>query len=208
MNDLYIQFFTVATIHLFAVMSPGPDFAIILKQSLSHGRKISIITSLGIGTGILIHALICMLGLGMVISESKFLFNFIKILGAIYLFYIGTKSLIQNVQFKTYENNSINQITALKSFRLGFLTNVLNPKATLFFLSLYATIITDQTTIATQAMYGLWMSAVTGLWFCLLSIMLTNKSVIQKIQKFTVIIQRGTGVMLIVFAIKLLFSNQ
>ena len=85
---------------------------------------------------------------------------------------------------------------------------MLNPKATLFFLSLYATIITDQTTIAMQAMYGLWMSTVTGLWFCLLSIMLTNKSVIQKIQKFTVIIQRGTGVMLIVFAIKLLFSNQ
>ena len=80
MNDLYIQFFTVATIHLFAVMSPGPDFAIILKQSLSCGRKISIITSLGIGTGILIHVLFCMFGLGMVISESKFLFYFIKIL--------------------------------------------------------------------------------------------------------------------------------
>jgi len=208
MNDLYIQFFTVATIHLFAVMSPGPDFAIILKQSLSHGRKLSIITSLGIGTGILVHVLFCMFGLGMVISESKFLFNFIKILGAIYLFYIGTKSLIQNVQFKTYVNNPTNQLSALKSFRLGFLTNVLNPKATLFFLSLYATIITDQTTISVQAMYGLWMSAVTGLWFCLLSIMLTNASVIQKIQKFTVIIQRGTGIVLIVFAIKLLFSNQ
>ena len=208
MSDLYIQFFTIATIHLFAVMSPGPDFAIILKQSLLHGRKISIITSLGIGTGILIHVLFCMFGLGIIISESKFLFNFIKILGAIYLFYIGTKSLIQNVQFKTYENNLTNQITALKSFRLGFLTNVLNPKATLFFLSLYATIITDQTTIAMQAMYGLWMSTVTGLWFCILSIMLTNKSVIQKIQKFTSIIQKGMGIVLIVFAIKLLFSNQ
>ena len=208
MNDLYIQFFTVATIHLFAVMSPGPDFTIILKQSLSHGRKISIITSLGIGTGILIHVLFCMFGLGVVISESKFLFNFIKILGAIYLFYIGAKSLIQKIRFKTYENSLINQSSALKSFRLGFLTNVLNPKATLFFLSLYATIIADQTTIATQAMYGLWMSAVTGLWFCLLSIMLTNKSIIQKIQKFTAIIQRGTGIVLIVFAIKLLFSNQ
>ena len=208
MNDLYIQFFTVATIHLFAVMSPGPDFTIILKQSLSHGRKISMITSLGIGTGILIHVLFCMLGLGMIISESKFLFNFIKILGAIYLFYIGAKSLIQKVQFKTYENNPINQGSALKSFRLGFLTNVLNPKATLFFLSLYATIITDQTTIVMQAMYGLWMATVTGFWFCLLSIMLTNKSVIQKIQKFTAIIQKGTGIVLIVFAIKLLFSNQ
>ena len=101
MNDLYIQFFTIATLHLFAVMSPGPDFTIILKQSVSHGRKISIITSLGIGTGILIHILICMLGLGIIISESKFLFEFIKILGSIYLLYIGTKFLIQNVQFKT-----------------------------------------------------------------------------------------------------------
>jgi len=207
MNDLYIQFFTIATIHLFAVMSPGPDFTIILKQSVSHGRKISIITSLGIGTGILIHILICMLGLGIIISESKFLFKFIKILGSIYLLYIGTKFLIQNVQFKTDENNLFDRTSALKSFSLGFFTNVLNPKATLFFLSLYATIITDQTTVIMQALYGLWMSAITALWFCLLSIMLTNKSVNNKIKKITVIIQKGAGIALIIFAIKLLFSN-
>ena len=114
---------------------------------------------------------------------------------------------IENIQHQNH-NNKINRTSNFKSFQIGFFTNVLNPKATLFFLSLYATIITDQTTMAMQAIYGAWMALITGLWFCLLSIILTNKSIIEKIRKFVGIIQKGTGIILIAFAVKLLFSNQ
>jgi len=207
MNDLYIQFFTIATIHLFAVMSPGPDFAIILKESMSGRRSASLFASVGIGVGILIHVMVRMFGLGVIISESKILFDFIKIMGSAYLLYIGVKSLIENIQYQNH-NNKANQISNFKSFQLGFFTNVLNPKATLFFLSLYATIITNETTMIMQSIYGLWMAVITGLWFCLLSVILTNKSIIGKVQKFVGIIQKGTGIILIAFAIKLLFSNQ
>ena len=69
----------IAIIHVFAVMSPGPDFALIIRQSLSYGRKISIITSIGIGTGILFHILYCVIGLGMIISKYSYIFNLIKI---------------------------------------------------------------------------------------------------------------------------------
>ena len=208
MNDIYIQFLTIAIIHLFAVMSPGPDFVIILKQSMSNGRKASLLTSAGIGTGIIMHIMLCMFGLGMVISESKLLFDAIKILGGIYLFYIGIRSLTEKVEFQNYKTNKTSYTSLFKSFKLGFLTNVLNPKATLFFLSLYATIITDQTTMSMQAAYGLWMALITGLWFCLLSIILTSKPIVKKIQKFVGAIQKGTGILLIIFAIKLLFTNQ
>tara|TARA_B100001750_G_C15475300_1_gene582134 strand:+ start:421 stop:1047 length:627 start_codon:yes stop_codon:yes gene_type:complete len=208
MNDLYIQFLTIATVHLFAVMSPGPDFAIILKQSICNGRKASLLTSIGIGTGITMHIMLCMFGLGMVISESKILFDTIKILGGIYLFYIGIRSLVEKVEFQNYKINESSYASLFKSFQLGFLTNVLNPKATLFFLSLYATIITDQTTLSMQALYGLWMALITSLWFCLLSIILTSKSIVKKIQRFVGAIQKGTGIVLIAFAIKLLFTNQ
>ena len=208
MNDLYIQFLSIATIHLFAVMSPGPDFTIILKQSISQGRKASMVTSLGIGVGILFHVFFCIIGLGLVISQSSMLFNIIKILGALYLGFIGIKSILgdKNIN-KSHEGNIENQ-KLLNSFVLGLLTNILNPKATLFFLSLYAMIITSETSISIQVAYGIWMSLITGLWFCLLSIFLTNSFIGNRINSFSHVIQIGTGGVLIFFAIKLLLSYQ
>ena len=208
MNDLYIQFLSIATIHLFAVMSPGPDFTIILKQSVSHGRKASMVTSLGIGVGILFHIFFCIIGLGLVISQSSMLFNIIKVLGALYLGFIGIKSILGDKKInEPYESRIKNQ-KPLNSFTLGLLTNILNPKATLFFLSLYAMIITSETSISIQVAYGIWMSIITGLWFCLLSIFLTNSFIGNRINSFSHIIQIGTGGVLIFFAIKLLLSYQ
>ena len=208
MNDLYIQFLSIATIHLFAVMSPGPDFTIILKQSVSQGRKASIVTSLGIGVGILFHVFFCIIGLGLVISQSSMLFNIIKILGALYLGFIGIKSILGDKNINESHEGDIENQKLLNSFTLGLLTNILNPKATLFFLSLYAMIITSETSISIQVAYGIWMSLITGLWFCLLSIFLTNSFIENRINRFSHVIQIGTGVVLIFFAIKLLLSYQ
>ena len=208
MNDLYVQFLTIATIHLFVVMSPGPDFAVILKQSISHGRRASLLTSIGIGIGILFHVFFCILGLGIIISQSSFLFNIIKISGALYLIFIGSKSILTSKNINEKFDSKLENQKLYNSFALGLLTNVLNPKATLFFLSLYAMIVTTETSINVQIIYGVWMSIVTALWFCLLSIFLTNKFIKSKINKFTYFIQVGTGIVLISFAIKLLLSYQ
>ena len=208
MNDLYIQFISIAIIHIFAVISPGPDFAIIVRQSIASGRKAALSTSLGIGMGILGHTTFCMLGLSMIIAESNFLFNLIKVLGASYLIYIGIMSIVQRNDMQKIDNDKRSKQTYRESFKLGLLTNILNPKATLFFLSLYAIIITDQTTMQIQALYGIWMAIMTTLWFSFLSILLTNKNVLKKIHRISNKVQLGTGLFLIVFAIKLLFSNQ
>tara|TARA_B100000131_G_C17903729_1_gene527505 strand:- start:110 stop:679 length:570 start_codon:yes stop_codon:yes gene_type:complete len=189
-------------------MSPGPDFTIILKQSVSQGRKASIVTSLGIGVGILFHVFFCIIGLGLVISQSSMLFNIIKILGALYLGFIGIKSILGDKNINESHDRDIENQKLLNSFTLGLLTNILNPKATLFFLSLYAMIITSETSISIQVAYGIWMSLITGLWFCLLSIFLTNSFIENRINRFSYIIQIGTGVVLIFFAIKLLLSYQ
>ena len=208
MTDLYIQFISIAIIHIFAVISPGPDFAIVVKQSITYGRRSALAASIGIGTGILGHIILCMFGLSVVIAESKALFNFIKFLGAAYLIYIGIMSIIYSDDLHKIKKWNPARKSTLESFKIGLLTNILNPKATLFFLSLYAIIITDKTTIGLQALYGLWMAIVTTLWFSFLSIVLTNSVVLKRIQRISSKIQVGTGLVLIIFAIKLLFSNQ
>ena len=208
MNDLHLQFISIATIHLFAVMSPGPDFIIIVRQSISRGRRSALMASLGIGIGILMHITLCIFGLGMIIKESDLLFKAIQIIGSLYLAYLGVISIISKDSYNNSNYKDKLHFNALQSFKLGFLTNILNPKATLFFLSLYTMIIANNTPFQFQILFGLWMSLATGLWFAFLSLILTNKSILPKIEFMTTKIQRITGIILIIFSIKLLFSIQ
>ena len=208
MNDLHLQFISIATIHLFAVMSPGPDFIIIVRQSISSGRRSALMTSLGIGIGILMHITLCIFGLGMIIKESDLLFKVIQIIGSLYLAYLGVISIISKDSSDNSNYNDELHFNSFQSFKLGFLTNILNPKATLFFLSLYTMIIANNTPFQFQILFGLWMSFATGLWFAFLSLILTNKSIFAKIEFISTKIQRITGLILIIFSIKLLFSIQ
>ena len=207
-TDIITQFFTVAIIHLFAVMSPGPDFVVIAKQSIRQGRRIAIYTALGIGTGILIHISYCLIGIGFFASKSTYALETIKILGAFYLIYIGISTIIVKNKLEINKKNKTKtNVSFYSSFTLGFLTNILNPKATLFFLSLYSVIIKPDTTFLVQAIYGIWMAIVTALWFCFLSIILTNEIILKTFHKFSDRISLVLGFILIIFGIRLLFSN-
>ena len=206
LTELYPQFLTIAILHLFAVMSPGPDFALIVRQSLCYDRKISIITSLGIGFGILFHIFLSITGVGIIISNSIILFDIIKISGGLYLMFLGYNSIASNVKIVLkVDQKSKNIKNNINAFLNGLITNILNPKATLFFLSLYTFIINNQPIVQIQIFYGIWMAIITTLWFCLLSIILTHPIIIKKIQKFLNIIQNITGIMLIVIGIQLIF---
>ena len=87
------EFFAIALLHLLAVMSPGPDFVLMSKNSLVYSRKTGVATSLGLALGIVVHIIYSLVGIGLIISKSIILFSTIKILGAGYLIYIGLKSL-------------------------------------------------------------------------------------------------------------------
>lgn len=80
-------------VHFLAVISPGPDFAIILRQSISFGRKTAVITSIGIGAGIAVHVVYTLLGVGLLISQSPQLFMFAKVIGTLYLTVIAIQLL-------------------------------------------------------------------------------------------------------------------
>lgn len=87
------EFLTIVTIHLLAVMSPGPDFVMIVRNSLMYSRKTGIYSAIGLGFGIGVHVAYSLLGIGILISQSIVLFTIMKFVGAGYLFYIGYKSL-------------------------------------------------------------------------------------------------------------------
>lgn len=208
--EYFGEFFTIVVVHLLAVASPGPDFAMVLRQSIVAGRAPALWTSIGIGLGILVHVAYCLLGLGLIISQSIMLFNIIKLVGACYLLYVGWKSLrAQPASLDGYEEaESIPVPGASQALRIGFLTNALNPKATLFFLSLFSVVINHDTPLAIQLGYGIYMSIATAVWFCGLSLFLTQRKVRNLFTRFGHWAERVMGAMLIALGLKLALTSR
>jgi RhtB (resistance to homoserine/threonine) family protein len=200
------QFISVVLIHFFAVISPGPDFVVVSSQSIKYGRKSGFITSLGIGFGILIHVSYCILGIGYIVKQNIFLYNTLKIFGAIYICFLGISSLKNSSN--SIKDNSNSKISKLfkNPFTIGFLTNVFNPKATLFFISLFALVINPETPFLIQLIYGFWMVLVTSLWFCLVSYLISSYYLKIFINKYSVLINQVLGVVLIVISFKIIFT--
>jgi threonine/homoserine/homoserine lactone efflux protein len=138
------EFLIVAGIHLLAVMSPGPDFAMVMRNSLVYSRRTGVLAAVGLALGIMLHVTYSLLGIGLIISQSVVLFNILKLVGAAYLIYIGVKSLLSKKVHPgdvLVKENNRQDLSAVSAIRLGFLTNALNPKATLFFLALFTQVI-------------------------------------------------------------------
>ena len=118
-------------------MMPGPDSLLIMLRSGSQGWRAGSVAALGIGTGTMVHVLAAALGLSALLSASAELFAIIKLMGALYLVYLGVSLLRQGVSSPVASEPAVS-LPALsygRIFRQGLLTNVLNPKVALFFLA-------------------------------------------------------------------------
>ena len=207
MHTYWLEFLTVALVHLLAVASPGPDFAIMLRQALTQSRANALLTAGGIGLGILLHVAYSLMGIGLLIQQSVMLFSVLKVAGALYLLWIAwhcLRSKAGSVQVPV--GTGLGQ-TGWAAFRLGFLTNALNPKATLFFVSLFSVVINPDTPVAVQAGYGLYMAVATGLWFALVAFVFTHPRVRRGFNRIGHWLDRIMGGVLVALAGQLLFST-
>ena len=205
------QFFTsltltVLAIHLLAVMSPGPDYIMLVRNALSYSRKTGVYTAIGLGLGIGVHSLYSILGLSLIISKSPIIYDLIKYTGAAYLAYIGIMSLKskqKNTAFNTPTHKT--DISILKAIRTGFLTNVLNPKATLFFLSLFTVVVGPNAKTSLLVSLGAMMMINTALWFSILAYLVTHSKILPTFQKNESVLNKIFGILLIGIAIKVAF---
>ena len=166
-----MMFFSAALAHLLAVMSPGPDTAIIFHQSFAKGRVQGMLTALGIGFGIFIHCFFAISGISLLIYSSDEAKFFIKCMGAIYLLYLGISFFISKKSSKTDES----KVLFKNPFIIGFVTNLLNVKAFLFTVSLFSFINLDSNTLM-SLIYLLYFPLITAAWFSFVSYALTHQS--------------------------------
>lgn len=201
--------FTVALIHLLAVISPGPDFILITRNSLMYSRKTGIYSAIGLGLGIMIHVTYSLVGIGFVIAKSILLFNLIKFLGAGYLIYIGVMSLVsKSSKLDIPDQDQRKEISRSSAIRMGFLTNVTNPKATLFFLSLFTLVISPTTPLFVKLFMGLEMTVVTSLWFAFVAFLVSHRLIKNQVNKIQHFSEKFIGVVLIGLGIKVALSHR
>ncbi|AWV07267.1 LysE family transporter [Marilutibacter maris] len=170
------ELIAVITITLVAVISPGPDFAMVSRNSLMLSRRAGVLTALGIGLGVLVHVGYTMLGVGLLIRQSRWMFDTIKLLGAAYLIYLGIRMLLARPRQAQGVAPAV-ALSDMAALRSGFLTNVLNPKTTVFIVSLFMQVVQPQTPLAIQLGYGAFISLAHIAWFGLVALCFSARTV-------------------------------
>jgi RhtB (resistance to homoserine/threonine) family protein len=205
----WTEFLAVALIHLLAVASPGPDFAIVVRESVAHGRRAGICSAIGVGCGIFIHVTYSLLGIGLIVSQSIVLFNALKWLAAAYLLYIGIKALRAKPAAANAAELSLDEVvrSPRAAFTAGFVTNGLNPKATLFFLSLFTVVINPHTPLPIQAGYGVYLALATTLWFSMVARLFSHQRVRASFARLGHWFDRLMGAVLVGLGVKLALSE-
>lgn len=198
---------TVTLLNLLAAVSPGPDFVMTVRNSLCYSRRAGIFTSLGISLGLGIHLIYCAAGVGYIISKSLLLFSIIKWLGVIYLIYMGIASILAKGSKLEVTGERIGpDLTRMQAFKMGFLTNVLNPKATLFFLSLFTFVIGNATPLYVILTIAVIILGTAFIWFTIVSIFLAQQRVQRIFLKYEQAINFTLGGFLILLGVKIAVS--
>ncbi len=194
----------IAVISLMGAMSPGPDFALVTKNSLSGSFRSGFLTTLGIFAALFIHITYCVLGIALIISQSPLIFNIIKYLGAAYLFYLG----IMLLKEKSSPSKSPSKHPQKnRPFLSGFLCNLLNPKATLFILSLFTQFIDPMMPFWSKFALGSIIAFMALLWFTLLTYLITHSYLNKHFAKFQAIITKVMGVVLCLLSLYVAFLS-
>ncbi|KOU18405.1 LysE family translocator [Streptomyces sp. WM6368] len=196
----------VAVITLLAVISPGADFAMVVRNSYLYGRPTGLFAAAGVAAGVLVHVSYTMLGVGLLIASSTALFTAIKLAGAAYLVWIGIRTFRARAEV-TVDLESKPQLTRLGAMRSGFLTNVLNPKTTLFVVSTFTQVVNPQTPVWQQVGYGLFMSAAHLGWFVAVALFFSVSRLRDRMLKAQKALNRAIGSVLVGLGVGLGFAR-
>ena len=188
----------VGLIHLVALVSPGPDFVVACRNSLLYSRTIGIYTAVGFGLGICVHISYAAFGLSWLIANNELIFTVIQYLGAFYLMFIGIQSLRSfRSQIGQKTATASSRISLFRAVSIGFITNVLNPKATLFLLSLFSTMLTPTVGELTLVVIAVLIVVTTILWFSLVALLISHPRFTTTLKRYEKTIQQFFGVLLI-----------
>ncbi|RMH86464.1 LysE family translocator [Pseudomonas sp. AOB-7] len=201
------EWIAVITITLLAVISPGADFALVTRNSLLLSRRAGVLTALGIGLGVLIHVGYTLLGVGLLLQQSPWLFDALKLAGAAYLIYLGARMLLAQPTDPAQAATDTPP-SDLAALRTGLLTNALNPKTSVFIVSLFMQVVQPHGALATQLGYGAFIALAHIAWFALVALCFSAGTLRERLLAVRHWLDRVFGGLLVSFGAMLAATSQ
>ncbi|ERM58957.1 MULTISPECIES: LysE family translocator [Vibrio] len=214
MNEVTILI-TLASIHFIALMSPGPDFALVVQNATRHGRQTGLYIALGLSCGILLHSLLSLTGISYLVHQQPTLFAIIQLAGGSYLLYLGygaLKATWYTIQHHDDDTDSVHSTDLIltnkrEAFSKGFATNILNPKALVFFISLMSSLVPADMSLSGKGFALLILFGLSLFWFSLLAWMLSTKALQKKLHEATVYIDGLCGAVFTIIGVSILWQS-
>lgn len=198
--------FTVSLIWIIAVITPGPNFFITVHTAIGETRRLSFFTVFGIVAGTLVWAISGYLGVTIIFKTVPVLYYSLKIIGGMYLIYIGIALLIRKKENRTPRQNK-KPLSAINCFRLGLFTNLLNPKTAAFMTSLFAATIPLNGSVKLGILCVVLICSISALWYSLVVIIFSLNWSKRAYVSYQRSIERVAGGIFILFGIKLAVSR-
>ncbi|WP_317467399.1 LysE family transporter [Cronobacter sakazakii] len=197
----------VATIAALGMLSPGPDFFLVIKNAARYPRSAAMMTAAGVIAGVVTHMTYCVAGIAVVITTTPWLFGALKYVGAAYLVWLGVNALLARGTTSLALDGVAQESTSLKkAFIQGYLCNLLNPKATLFFLAMFTQVLNVNSGLMEKLWYAGIIVALTLVWWPLLVLLIQSQPVRRGLTKAQKVIDKLLGGMLLALGIKMALS--
>jgi threonine/homoserine/homoserine lactone efflux protein len=155
-----------------AAVAPGPDFVVVMRNSVLLGRRAGMVCAVGIGTGLFLWSMVTALGIAGLLAASAVAYTVVKLAGAGYLVLLGARALLAARRAGYSEQHALPGPAAhglAAALRQGLLTNLLNPKAAVFFLALMPQFLPADPAATDTALLGAIAATISALWFCVLA---------------------------------------
>ncbi|ELY6245621.1 LysE family transporter [Cronobacter universalis] len=197
----------VATIAALGMLSPGPDFFLVIKNAARYPRSAAMMTAAGVIAGVVTHMTYCVAGIAVVITTTPWLFGALKYVGAAYLVWLGINALLARGTTSLALDGVAQESASLKkAFIQGYLCNLLNPKATLFFLAMFTQVLNVNSGLMEKLWYAGIIVALTLVWWPLLVLLIQSQPVRRGLTKAQKVIDKLLGGMLLALGIKVALS--
>lgn len=192
----------VLAIHAVALISPGPDFAVVTRLSIVSGRKTGLWAAGGVASAIGIYVLTCAFGLSVVLGALPGLSSVLSVVGAAYLAWLGVQCLRSKGQLPEARPEG----TGSKAFVTGFLTNLLNPKAMLYFGSILSQVLTPNLGLLDTVLLWLLLVGESFFWFGCVALLFSSRRVLSWLRSRLIWFDRAVGIVLLGLAAKVAAS--
>jgi threonine/homoserine/homoserine lactone efflux protein len=193
--------------HFLALLSPGPDFFLIMQAALKLPRRSGLALCAGIAAANGAYLVLALLGFAL-IKETSWLFTLVRYLGAMYLLFLGIM-LLRSPGMSPQAERSLGPLgdhSPKRQFLVGFAAAILNPKNMVFYLSLFTVMVAPERELHIRMLYALWMVMVVLLWDCSLVVILGRETVKALLGKAIYWLEKLAGAALAGFGLLLPFT--